>query len=206
MSTAFTPEEAEKCREAFCRFDKDRNGTIDSHELRAALESFGQKPSEEEIFCMISEVDVDSNGVVDFSEFVRVLQAQKERAAALSSESDMGAWRGRTQRARAPLHTAAPCPFSIPHPLATRHRPPLLRSRRLHCVRRAARQERLCGAGPPGAHCQGGLWAHVRGAFGLPQHRALTRRAPRASPRPAPHRALTRPTTPALRSRPPPQD
>ena len=32
---------------------------------------------------------MDANGVVDFAEFVRVLQAQKERAAALGSESDM---------------------------------------------------------------------------------------------------------------------
>jgi Ca2+-binding EF-hand superfamily protein len=121
---AFTQQEQEKCREAFMRFDKDRNGTIDAHELRAALEAFGQKPSDEEIFIMcalgcsespllqrpspslcrpqprapsttpspgrrIAEVDVDANGVVDFAEFVRVLQAQKERAAALGSESDM---------------------------------------------------------------------------------------------------------------------
>ena len=49
---AFTQQEQEKCREAFMRFDKDRNGTIDAHELRAALEAFGQKPSDEEIFIM----------------------------------------------------------------------------------------------------------------------------------------------------------
>ena len=32
---------------------------------------------------------MDANGVVDFAEFVRVLQKQKERVASLGNESDM---------------------------------------------------------------------------------------------------------------------
>ena len=48
----WTQEDQERSRSAFLRFDKDRNGTIDAHELRAALEGFGQRPSDEEIFIM----------------------------------------------------------------------------------------------------------------------------------------------------------
>lgn len=69
----------------------------------------------------IAEVDVDANGVVDFSEFVRVLQAQKERAAALGSESDMGAWRGpHPARACAAAHC---CPLPFLNSPPPRHAP-----------------------------------------------------------------------------------
>lgn len=49
-------EEIDGCREAFLAFDKDRSGSIDVWELRQVLEAMGQKPTEEELFQMISEV------------------------------------------------------------------------------------------------------------------------------------------------------
>ncbi len=82
-------EEQEKCRVSFLRFDKDRNGTIDAFELRAALEAFGQRPSDEELFAMIAEVDTNANGVVDYAEFVRVLECHKARVEALGNDSDL---------------------------------------------------------------------------------------------------------------------
>ena len=50
-------EEIDGCREAFNAFDKDRTGSIDVWELRQVLEAMGQRPTEEELFQMISEVD-----------------------------------------------------------------------------------------------------------------------------------------------------
>lgn len=58
-------EEIDGCREAFLAFDKDRSGSIDVWELRQVLEAMGQKPTEEELFQMISEVlslASDNNG------------------------------------------------------------------------------------------------------------------------------------------------
>ncbi len=49
----------------------------------------GQKPTEEELFQMISEVDDDCSNSIDFGEFLKVIQAQKEREAAYSNEADM---------------------------------------------------------------------------------------------------------------------
>ena len=82
-------EEQEKCRVSFLRFDKDRNGTIDAFELRQALECFGQRPSDEDLFAMIAEVDTNANGVVDYAEFVRVLENHKARVEALGNDSDL---------------------------------------------------------------------------------------------------------------------
>lgn len=51
-----TAEEIELCRDAFLRFDEDHSGTIDTWELRNVLEVMGQKPTDQEILHMISEV------------------------------------------------------------------------------------------------------------------------------------------------------
>lgn len=72
-------EEIDGCRDAFLAFDKDRSGTIDVWELRQVLEAMGQKPTEEELFQMISEVDENMSGSIDFAEFLKV-------------SVDMGGW------------------------------------------------------------------------------------------------------------------
>jgi Ca2+-binding EF-hand superfamily protein len=82
-------EEIDGCREAFLAFDKDRSGTIDIWELRQVLEAMGQKPTEEELFQMISEVDENMSGAIDFAEFLKVIENQKERAESFDDESDM---------------------------------------------------------------------------------------------------------------------
>lgn len=82
-------EEIDGCREAFSAFDKDRSGTIDVWELRQVLEAMGQKPTEEELFQMISEVDEHMSGSIDFAEFLKVIENQKERAENFDDESDM---------------------------------------------------------------------------------------------------------------------
>mmetsp|Transcript_27014 Transcript_27014/g.59058 ORF Transcript_27014/g.59058 Transcript_27014/m.59058 type:complete len:84 (+) Transcript_27014:316-567(+) len=52
-------QEIDACREAFCSLDKDRSGTIDVWELRQLLEAMGQLPTEEELFALIAEVDLN---------------------------------------------------------------------------------------------------------------------------------------------------
>jgi Ca2+-binding EF-hand superfamily protein len=87
-----TQEEIDGCRDAFLAFDKDRSGTIDVWELRQVLEAMGQKPTEEELFQMISEVDDNMSGSIDFGEFLKVIENQKSRAENFDDESDMSAW------------------------------------------------------------------------------------------------------------------
>jgi Ca2+-binding EF-hand superfamily protein len=44
------------------------------------LTAMGQQPTEEELFQMISEVDENMSGAIDFSEFLQVIDNQKERS------------------------------------------------------------------------------------------------------------------------------
>ena len=62
---------------------------LDVWELRQVLEAMGQKPTEEELFQMISEVDENMSGSIDFAEFLKVIENQKERAENFDDESDM---------------------------------------------------------------------------------------------------------------------
>mmetsp|Transcript_13119 Transcript_13119/g.31022 ORF Transcript_13119/g.31022 Transcript_13119/m.31022 type:complete len:148 (-) Transcript_13119:128-571(-) len=85
---SLSQEEINGCREAFNKFDKDGSGTIDASELKATLNAVGQSPSDEEIFQMISQVDDDNSGEIEFSEFLKVIENQKVSAAQVSDETD----------------------------------------------------------------------------------------------------------------------
>jgi len=78
-----------QCREAFERFDKDGSGTIDAWELKETLKAMGQNPTDEEVFQMLSQVDDDGSGSIEFPEFLKVIEAQKEAASAQNDESDL---------------------------------------------------------------------------------------------------------------------
>lgn len=82
-------EEIDGCREAFNAFDREKSGCIDVWELRQVLEAMGQKPTDEELFQMISEVDEKMSGTINFAEFLKVIENQKERAENFDDESDM---------------------------------------------------------------------------------------------------------------------
>lgn len=89
VKVTFTQEEQERCRESFLYYDKDRSGTIDQYELRNALQTYGIKVTEEELFSMISEVDQNSNGVIDYSEYAEILLKAKEKQVAMGSTGDL---------------------------------------------------------------------------------------------------------------------
>ncbi|XP_051127750.1 uncharacterized protein LOC127249133 [Andrographis paniculata] len=60
-------------KEAFRLFDKDGDGRITVEELGAVIESLGQTATNEELNDMISEVDTNRNGTIEFSEFIHLM-------------------------------------------------------------------------------------------------------------------------------------
>ena len=58
----------------FNLFDVNGDGLISSEELGIVLRSMGQNPSDKELKEMISELDEDGSGEVDFEEFVTLMQ------------------------------------------------------------------------------------------------------------------------------------
>ena len=76
----FTKEQLSEYKEAFKIFDKDGDGTIDIKELGTCMRSLGQDPSELELKNMISEVDDDCNGTINFQEFLHMMGAVVKNA------------------------------------------------------------------------------------------------------------------------------
>lgn len=59
----------QELREAFDAFDKDGDGVINATELQAMMEKLGDKLSLSESQDLISDVDLDKDGAVNFEEF-----------------------------------------------------------------------------------------------------------------------------------------
>jgi calmodulin len=84
-----TQEDIDACRAAFQAFDTDKTGTLDVAALRGVLGFLGQKPTEDELFMMIAEVDEGMSGMLDFGELLWVIEVQKAKALAFDDEGDM---------------------------------------------------------------------------------------------------------------------
>jgi calmodulin len=64
-------------QEAFKLFDRDGNGEITRKELGLVMRSVGDNPSEAQLLELITEVDTDGSGTIDFSEFLQIVARRK---------------------------------------------------------------------------------------------------------------------------------
>ena len=67
-----TEDEIEEIKEAFDLFDTDGSGTIDPKELKAAMQSLGFEAKNQTIFQMISDLDKNNSGAIDFEYFFKL--------------------------------------------------------------------------------------------------------------------------------------
>lgn len=73
MADKLTEEQITEFKEAFSLFDKNNDGKITTKELGTVMRSLGQNPSESELNDMINEVDMNSDGSIDFPEFLTMM-------------------------------------------------------------------------------------------------------------------------------------
>ena len=88
-------EQITRCKNIFNQFDKDGTGRIDRFELRVVLErifhsELGQRPTEEELFSMINEVDENNTGKIEFSEFLKLYGKHNKANRDEEEEEDLG--------------------------------------------------------------------------------------------------------------------
>ena len=57
-------------------FDTDGSGSIDPKELKAAMQSLGFEAKNQTIFQMISDLDANNSGAIDFEEFLDMMTAR----------------------------------------------------------------------------------------------------------------------------------
>merc|ERR1711927_57138 len=68
-----TDDQLDEIREAFSLFDADASGMIDVRELKAAMRALGFEVKNEELKKMVSDVDNDGNGTIEFGEFLEMM-------------------------------------------------------------------------------------------------------------------------------------
>ena len=69
----FTEKDITDFWESFKLVDEDNNGEISYKELGTILQKLGQNPSVEQLKDMISSVDKNGNGEIDFCEFIDLM-------------------------------------------------------------------------------------------------------------------------------------
>ena len=79
MASKITEEQELEFREAFNLIDIDRNGSIDVEELEMLLRALGLNPTKEEVSLMISEMDLNNNGRVDYNEFLMLMEQKMQQ-------------------------------------------------------------------------------------------------------------------------------
>jgi len=66
----------QELREAFRLYDKEGNGYIKTSDLRDILRALDDKLTEDELDEMITEIDTDGSGTVDFDEFMEMMTGE----------------------------------------------------------------------------------------------------------------------------------
>ena len=71
-----TEDEVMEIKEAFDLFDSNKSGSIDTEELKQALQSLGIDAKNQTLTNMIADIDKNNNGDIDFDEFIDMMTAK----------------------------------------------------------------------------------------------------------------------------------
>lgn len=75
MAQPVKPQNMTALREAFAEFDQNSDGFISKEELLNVMTNFGHMISNDELDAMIKLADNDGNGLVDFKEFLSLMDS-----------------------------------------------------------------------------------------------------------------------------------
>eukprot|EP00931_Biecheleriopsis_adriatica_P037983 TRINITY_DN21789_c0_g1_i5.p1 TRINITY_DN21789_c0_g1~~TRINITY_DN21789_c0_g1_i5.p1 ORF type:complete len:954 (-),score=220.87 TRINITY_DN21789_c0_g1_i5:56-2917(-) len=93
VRTYFEKKRVEELQRVFDRLDKDRSGCLDVAEISVLLEELGCSPrnrkEQQELGQLIQSTDKDGNGVLEFQEFLHLIQCMEEKLAIIDYEEQL---------------------------------------------------------------------------------------------------------------------
>ncbi|TMW67161.1 hypothetical protein Poli38472_012277 [Pythium oligandrum] len=85
----FSAHERTLAHQQFDHYDTDKSGSINSKELLKLLQSLGEQITLKNVEEMIQQVDENSNGEVEFEEFLMILRRQKDKNVNYSASLEL---------------------------------------------------------------------------------------------------------------------
>lgn len=76
IQSCLDEEQLLELREIFRSYDRNNDGSLTQLELRSLLRSLGLKPTQDQLDALIQRADINSNGLVEFSEFVALVSPE----------------------------------------------------------------------------------------------------------------------------------
>lgn len=76
QQSSLDEEQLAELREIFRSYDRNNDGSLTQLELRSLLRSLGMKPTQDQLDALIQRADINSNGLVEFSEFVALVSPE----------------------------------------------------------------------------------------------------------------------------------
>ncbi|XP_048137140.1 probable calcium-binding protein CML15 [Rhodamnia argentea] len=86
-------DQLSQLRDIFARFDMDSDGSLTILELAALLRSLGLKPSGDQVHVLLSNMDANGNGLVEFDELVNVILPDMNEDVLINQEQLLGVFR-----------------------------------------------------------------------------------------------------------------
>ncbi|GAV73283.1 EF_hand_5 domain-containing protein, partial [Cephalotus follicularis] len=80
------PDQLEQLKDIFKRFDMDADGSLTQLELAALLRSLGIKPNGDQLHILLSNMDSNGNGSVEFDELVNVIMPDMSEQTLINQE------------------------------------------------------------------------------------------------------------------------
>jgi len=84
-----TDAQIDEYKESFAVFDVDGDGQISPEEVQITMKNLGFQKTLSQIEQIMSRVDTDKNGVIDFTEFVALMQLQRNETNELKRAFDV---------------------------------------------------------------------------------------------------------------------
>lgn len=86
MAPKLESEQLQQLKEIFQRFDMDKDGSITQLELAALLRSLGIKPKGDQIHALLTNMDANGNGSIEFDELVEAILPNLDEEVLITQE------------------------------------------------------------------------------------------------------------------------
>lgn len=93
MSKNLQKDQQKHLKDIFDRFDLDSDGSLTHLELAALLRSLGIKPSGDQLHVLLSNIDANRNGTVEFDELLDIIMPDMNAEILLNQEQLMEVFR-----------------------------------------------------------------------------------------------------------------